>query len=58
LIFGADILVFGAKISKSYLIKVKDGGEGGGSGDLLEVSASVSGKIFRPTLDNKRVAYP
>jgi len=51
LIVGADILIFGAKISKSCLFKVNWGGGGGGGlgTPLREVSASVSGKKIPPT---------
>ena len=45
---SADILVFGAKISKSCLFKVNGGG-GGGSGDLREASALVSGNNVSDT---------
>jgi len=46
--FGADILIFGAKIPKSCLFKVNCGWVGG-SGHLREVLASVSGKNIPDT---------
>ena len=46
--FGADILIFGAKISKSCFFKVNRRGARW-SGDLREVSASVSGKNIPDT---------